>query len=199
MKQQINIRFITLLAIVVLLGLWRIYILGSDNNSWMNFTPLGAMALFGGVYFSDRFKSIAFPMLILFASDLVVMHTIYAGYSSGLLYKGWYWTYGSFALMAMIGMLFKQKVSIGSVLIMSFLAALTHYVVTDFGVWIGGGRDITTGLPYTKDWAGLIKCYLLALPYFKQLLMGNLIFGAVLFGGFELAQRKIMVLRNAAI
>ena len=195
MKKQIDIRFISLLVIIMLLGIWRIIIVQNEDNTWMNFSPLGAMALFGGVYFSNRAKSFIFPLLILLVSDIIVMQTVYSQYASGLLYNGWYWTYGSFALMVLLAELFKRKVTVGSVLLMSILAALIHYVVTDFGVWLGGGRDITTGLPYTKDWAGLIKCYVLALPYLKSLLLGNLIFSAVLFGGFELAQYKFPSLK----
>ncbi len=195
MKKQIDIRFISLLVIIMLLGIWRIIIVQNEDNTWMNFSPLGAMALFGGVYFSNRAKSFIFPLLILLVSDIIVMQTVYSQYASGLLYNGWYWTYGSFALMVLLAELFKRKVTVGSVLLMSILAALIHYVVTDFGVWIGGGRDITTGLPYTKDWAGLVKCYVLALPYLKSLLLGNLIFSAVLFGGFELAQYKFPSLK----
>ena len=195
MKKQIDIRFIALLAIIMFLGIWRIIIVQNEDNTWMNFSPLGAMALFGGVYFSNRAKSFLFPLLILFVSDMIVMQTVYSQYASGLLYNGWYWTYGSFALMVLLAELFKRKVTVGSVLLMSILAALIHYVVTDFGVWLGGGRDITIGLPYTKDWAGLIKCYVLALPYLKSLLLGNLIFSAVLFGGFELAQYKFPALK----
>ena len=195
MKKQIDIRFISLLVIIMLLGIWRIIIVQNEDNTWMNFSPLGAMALFGGVYFSNRAKSFIFPLLILLVSDIIVMQTVYSQYASGLLYNGWYWTYGSFALMVLLAELFKRKVTVGSVFLMSILAALIHYVVTDFGVWLGGGRDITTGLPYTKDWAGLIKCYVLALPYLKSLLLGNLIFSAVLFGGFELAQYKFPSLK----
>ena len=195
MKKQIDIRFIALLAIIMFLGIWRIIIVQNEDNTWMNFSPLGAMALFGGVYFSNRAKSFIFPLLILLVSDIIVMQTVYSQYASGLLYNGWYWTYGSFALMVLLAELFKRKVTVGSVFLMSILAALIHYVVTDFGVWLGGGRDITTGLPYTKDWAGLAKCYILALPYLKSLLLGNLIFSAVLFGGFELAQYKFPALK----
>jgi hypothetical protein len=31
---------------------------------------------------------------------------------------------------------------------------------------------------------------MMAIPYMKNMLLGNLIYGAILFGSFELAQRK---------
>ena len=70
-----------------------------------------------------------------------------------------------------------------------------HWLVSDLGVWLGGGTDITTGLPYTRDWHGIIMCYYLALPFMKNLLIGNLIFGTIFFGVFELLQKRFPVLQ----
>lgn len=184
-----------LLSIVFLVGLWRIVSTGPELSKWANFTPLGAMALFAGTFFTDRLKSYMTPILILLISDIVLMLTIYAPYRSGLLYPGWYWTYGSFALMVWVGERLKNGTSFRSVLLGGILAGSFHYIITNFGVWFRAGIDLTTGLPYTKDWAGFLKCYLLALPYFKNLLLGNLIFGSLLFGAFELAQKKFPMLR----
>ncbi len=195
MKKKIDIRFIVLLAIVLAVGLWRIVSTGSELSKWANFTPIGAMALFAGTFFTSRVKSYLTPILILLISDVVLMLTIFAPYRSGLLYSGWYWTYGSFALMVWVGERLKHGSSLRSVVLGSILAGSFHYVITNFGVWLGGGIDLTTGLPYTRDWAGFLKCYVLALPYFKNLLLGNLIFGTFLFGGFEVAQKTFPVLR----
>ncbi|PWJ43039.1 DUF6580 family putative transport protein [Sediminitomix flava] len=194
MKKQINIRFLVLLCIILFVGIWRITFNGKDAGILANFTPIGAMALFGGAYFQQQWKAYLFPILTLFVSDVVMMTTYYAEYSNGLLYGGWYWTYGGFFLMVLIGKCI-QKVSFKSVIISAIAAALTHWIVVDFGVWLGGGTDVTTGLPYTRDIQGLIKCYTLAIPFMKSMLMGNFIFGAILFGSFELAQRQFPVLK----
>ncbi|MCH9112749.1 hypothetical protein G5S93_15640, partial [Legionella pneumophila serogroup 1] len=105
------------------------------------------------------------------------------------LYSGWYWTYGAFALMVLIGSQIKN-VSFKTVIAGAVGAALLHWIVTDCGVWLGGGTDITTGLPYTRDWNGLVKCHILAIPFMKNMLIGNLVYGAVLFGGFEWLQKR---------
>lgn len=49
---------------------------------------------------------------------------------------------------------------------------------------------IDPGLPYTRDLQGLCKCLLLAAPLMRKLFVGNLAFGAFLFGCFELMQRR---------
>lgn len=195
MKEKINIRFVVLILVTQLVGLFRI-LTASGHIPFSNFTPIGALALFGGAYFINKSRALLLPLASLFISDAVLMKTVYAKHSNGILYSGWYWTYAAFALMVVIGKYGIPKVNIKNVLLSGIGAALAHFIITDFGVWLGGGLDITTGLPYTRDINGLIKCYILAIPFFKNLLAGNLIFGAVLFGGYELAKRRYHVLEK---
>lgn len=194
MKKQINIRFIVLLSVITLMGVCRILQATTAISAWANFSPIGAMALFGGAYFSNKYKAYALPIFILFLSDFVLMNTIYAQYRTGWLYDDWYWTYGGFALMVVVGKILIRKASVRSVVIGSFAAAFVHFLLSNFGVWLYGGSPLT-GAMYTKDWSGLMSCYLAAIPFFKNLLMGNLVFGTILFGGFELAKSRFPVLR----
>ncbi|MDN5212219.1 hypothetical protein QQ020_09160 [Fulvivirgaceae bacterium BMA12] len=193
MKEKANIRLFILIGITLFAGLWRLLI-SAGHTPMSNFTPIGAMALFGGSYFISRVRAYLFPLLTLFISDVVLMQTIYAGHSKGLLYDGWYWTYAAFALVVLIGSVLIKKVSIKNVILGALLAGLTHFLIANLGVWLRGLTDVTTGLPYTRDFAGLIKCYTLAIPYFKNMLAGNLIYSAILFGGYELARLRFPVL-----
>ncbi len=190
---KINPRVSLLLVFIALTAGLRIFSATTTGaqTALANFTPIGAMALFGGAYFNTKWKGYFFPLLALFLSDVVMMKVVYAGsgLSNGLLYDGWYWTYGAFALMVLIGS-FIKKVNFKTVIIGAVAAALMHWIVTDFGAWLGGCTDVTTGKLYTRDMNGLIKCYVLALPYLKNMLIGNLVYGAVLFGGFEYLQKR---------
>ena len=49
---------------------------------------------------------------------------------------------------------------------------------------------------YSRDMAGLLKCYTLAIPFFKNMLAANLIYSAILFGVFELAKVRFKILRS---
>jgi len=195
MKEKINIRFITLLCIVMAAGLWRIF-QGTGHAPMAGFTPVGAMALFGGAYFFNKVRAYLFPLLTLLVSDMVLMHTVYSSHNNGFLYDGWHIVYLAFGLMVLIGNTLIKKVTFKNVLVGALLAGFAHFIIVDFFVWFGGGMDVTTGLPYTRDFQGLIKCYTLALPFFKKLLIGNVIYCAVLFGGFEMAKYKFPVLRS---
>jgi hypothetical protein len=191
--KKLNPRSTMLILFILITGILRVMTAGKLLSPLANFTPIGAMALFGGTYFSDSRKSFLFPLLCLFLSDIVMMQLFYPTLTSGLLYSGWFWTYGAFALMVLIGKMVR-KVSIGSVIGAAIGAALTHWLISDFGVWLGGGDDISTGLPLTKNWHGFVQCYVQAIPYLKNMLVGNLIYCAVLFGGFELLQNRYPVL-----
>lgn len=187
--KKINPRTSLLLLFIALTAALRIFNTGSSLAPLANFTPIGAMALFGGTYFKTTWKRYFFPLLALFASDVVMMRTVYAGHSNGLLYEGWYWTYIAFGTMVLIGQCIK-KVSFTSVVAGAVAAALSHWIITDVAVWMSGGLDITTGQPYTRDLHGLIQCHVLAIPFMKNMLIGNLVYGGVLFGGFEYLQKR---------
>lgn len=190
MKEKVNIRFIFIMAGILLVGMFRIFSHTFDLGPLANLTPIGAMALFGGHYFSDARKAFTLPLLTLFISDVVVMKLFYPEFTNGLLYDGWMWTYLAFALMVLIGKAIK-RVSVKSVFVSAFAAALAHWIISDFGVWMAGRIDISTGLPFTRDAEGLFRCYVLAIPYFKYTLAGNLLYSAILFGSFEIARLRI--------
>ncbi len=164
---------------------------------WANYTPIGAMALFGGAYFTSRFKAIVFPLLALFVSDLIINNIIFDG-KYGVMYSGWYIIYGIFLLIVFIGKMLIQKVTITNVILASVVAALSHWLIADFTVWLGGGTDLRTMAPLTKNWAGLLQCYAQGFPFMKNFFIGNLVYSGILFGGFQLAQYRFPVLKLQA-
>ncbi|MCW3091063.1 MAG: hypothetical protein JWP81_2132 [Ferruginibacter sp.] len=161
---------------------------------WANFTPIGAMGLFGGAYFSGKWKAFVFPLLTLFASDLVINNVVFGG-KYGVMNGGWYIVYGIFVLIVFLGKWMIQKVNVKHVVLASLVAALSHWLIADFAVWIGGGKNIITMAPLTKDWAGLMQCYAQGFPFMKNFLMGNLVYSGILFGSFQLAQQRYPVLK----
>lgn len=193
MKKQIDIRFLVLLLVLVAVGVFRVLTTGKDMGPWVNFSPIGAMALFAGAYFSNQYKAFLTPVIILLVSDLMIMQLIYPEYSNGFLYDGWYWTYISFATMVGVGVLFRGQKFLQSVVFGGLLAGVVHFLISNFGVWLGGLA--ITGQPYPKTFSGLMMAYVAGIPFFKNLLLGNLIYGFILFGGFELLKAKIPTLQ----
>lgn len=192
--KKINPRTTVLVLFILLAALFRLLNTSSIFFSLANFTPIGAMAIFGGAYLHTRWKRYLFPLLTLFISDVILMKIMYPGSTHGLLYSGWYWIYGAFASMVWTGEYIK-KVSFRSVFMAAVAAALIHWIITDFGVWINGGVDITTGQPFTHDLQGFIQCYVLAIPFMKNMLIGNILYSGILFGGFNYLQNRYPVLQ----
>lgn len=197
MKQEINPRPFVLAFIILIAGIFRLVTAAHEEITvFSNFTPLGAMALFGGCYYKDRWKAYLVPLTTLWLTDIVLNRLFYF-HEWVFFYNGFAWVYASFALMVLIGNAIK-KVSVKSFLLSAVAAAVVHWLVSDFGFWMADGIDITTGKRFTQDWKGLSMCYVLALPYMKNMLIGNLVFGTIFFGAFELLQRKFPVLQTDA-
>jgi len=132
-----------------------------------NFTPLGAIALFGGVYLDKRY-AVAIPLVAMLASD----------YFLGF-YQGMYWVYGSFLLVCAVGLWLRSHKSVLVVLGGTLASSVIFFVVTNFGVWL------PPGTMYAASWSGLVECYVAAIPFFRNSVAGDLIFVALLFGAYE--------------
>jgi len=181
---------ILILFIAITAAIRTIFNFNHDISSLANFSPVGAMAIFGGAYFSKSWKAFAFPLLMLFISDVILHQTVFKAYSSGLLYSGWYWVYGAFALMTLAGTILLRKLTVRRFLFSMITCVLIHWIVTDLGVWIGSKR-------YSQDFNGFLACLGNAVPYEWRFLAGTLVYGLALFGLFEWMKRKYAILKIA--
>ncbi|MCU0354094.1 MAG: hypothetical protein MUD08_10220 [Cytophagales bacterium] len=185
MKQLIQPRTGVLAGMVLLAALSRL--LPHPDN----FTPVGAMALFGGAYFANRWAAVAVPLLSMWFSDLVLNNVFYRAYNPSFAWftPGGYWIYGSILLTVVLGWLMLRKVTVMRVAAASLSASVLFFVVTNFGVWLGGDM-------YPQTFEGFTACYVAALPFFRNAALGDLVYCAVMFGVFALAQRRFPVLSS---
>ena len=77
--------FAVLFTIALLVGCYRVLMVFFGPEYLAYFTPVGALALFGGASFNKHWQAFLFPILILFLSDVVLMYTVYAPFRTGLL------------------------------------------------------------------------------------------------------------------
>jgi hypothetical protein len=143
-----------------------------------NFTPLTAMALFGGACFADKRLAFLVPLLGLFLSDLAL------GFHDQMPV-----VYGCFALTVCLGFRLRHQRNSSHVIIASVLAAVLFFVLTNLGVW-------ALDTLYPKTIAGLVGCFVLAIPFFGNTLLSSLFYSAVLFGGLALAEKRVTGLRE---
>ena len=145
-----------------------------------NVTSLTAVALFGGAYFSDRRLAFLVPLSALFLSDLVL------GF-----YHHMEVVYLSFALIVTIGLWLQKHRTAFPIAGAALVSSVLFFVLTNFGVW-------TFDALYPKTLEGLVACYVAAIPFFQNTLLGDLLYTAVLFGGFALLENRLPALRDPA-
>ena len=154
-----------------------------------NFAPMNAIALFSGAYFVSPLVAVAVPLLSIVIGDYAVNY-LYAGDFSPL-YPGWYWQYVSYVLLACLGMLLRNRVRPLNVLGTTFAGAVLFFAISNFGVWLSAGL-------YPPTWDGLVTCFALAIPFFKNTVYGDLFFVTLMFGACELFQRLSVPSRRPA-
>ena len=59
--------------------------------------------------------------------------------------------------------------------------SVLFFAVSNFGVWALGDM-------YPHNIAGLVACYVAAIPFFQNTLAGDLFYATLLFGGFRIAE-----------
>ena len=136
-----------------------------------NFTPVAAIAIFGGVYLSSRI-ALSLPIVIMALSDMLI-----GSYELNLMI----FVYISFILSVALGFFVKRYKNWASIAGSSVLSAVLFFIITNFAVWA-----FTPW--YSKDFSGIIQCYYMALPFLKNNIAGNLFYTGILFGLFEVAR-----------
>ena len=89
--------------------------------------------------------------------------------------------------MVFIGSLIK-KANIGNVAMASLASVAVHWLIIDMP-WLYGPL-------YPHTLAGYGLSLVAAIPFERNMVLGDIVFGAILFGGFELAQRRYTHLRS---
>lgn len=182
MNHDTKNRFYLMLGVVLAAALMRVL-----PHPW-NFTPVAAMALFGGAHFSSRWWAFLAPLGALFLSDAAIEMLYrmgaypHAGFESLL---GRAVIYAAFALIVGVGFVLRERRTSPLPVAGASLAASTlFFLVTNFAVWAGSGM-------YPATPAGLAACYVAAIPFFGGTLMGDLFYTAVFFGAFAFMERKV--------
>lgn len=184
--EKIHLRNYILVLIVIAAAATRFFHLGGAVAGWFNFTPIGAIAMFGGAYFSDKVKAYLIPLAALVCSDLVLNYTVYYDVPGKL--DAAIWTYISFLLMVTVGR-YINKVNAGTVIAGAFVCVLIHWIISDLSV------VLMEGSMYPRTFAGYLLALQNAIPWERNLLVSTLVYSLVMFGGFEYAKSRFPALR----
>ncbi len=168
-KQLISPRFIVLTLIVIAAALTRALPL-LIPHIW-NFTAVGALAIFSGAQFNNRGLAFAMPLAAMALSDLFIGN----GFSL-IVYSG-------FIAMVACGFLIRNKKSVTNIVLGSISGALVFYLITNFSFFYSVSL-------YPRNLTGIITSYTMALPFLNNMVVGNLVYGTVLFGSFYVLQKR---------
>ena len=173
MKRILNIKFLFILLLIVLSVIFRFI------NVIPNFSPIAAIALFGAAYFSDKRDAFIVPILAMFISDLFI----------GLHPTMWA-VYFSFVLTVFIGFNLRKRRSVSRIIVSSLLSSVLFFIITNFAHFL---------FYFPHTFQGLIQCYIDGIPFFRNTVLGDLIFCGVLFGSYYLASLKIKALKLQSV
>jgi hypothetical protein len=174
---------ISLCLMILVSALYRIM-----PNRPYGFAPQIAIGLFSGALFvKDKKWAFALPLISMFLSDLLYQVL----YKNGLspiqgFYDGQWVNYLLFAGMTCFGFLIKKN-KVSNVVVAALAAPTTYFLISNFFVWMS---DRGYGLNRPKTFSGLLLCYNDALPFYKNSLLGTVVFSAVLFGTYYLARNR---------
>lgn len=172
---------ISLIVMVLVSALYRIL-----PNRPMGFAPQIAIGLFSGALFvKDKKWAFALPLLSMFISDLLYQVLYTYGMTSIMgFYDGQWINYLLFAGLTCFGFLIRKN-RISNVVVAALAAPTTYFLVSNFLVW-ASNRGF--GLNRPQTFSGLLLTYSDALPFYLNSLMATVVFSAVLFGTYYLAQ-----------
>jgi len=144
-----------------------------------NFTPVIALALFGGVYLNKKYALIL-PLALMAISDIAIgMHNVV------------FFTWGSIVAIALLGMWLKNRKNWANIASTNLIGAVLFFIVTNFGVWAMGWYPLTL--------AGLADCFWMAIPFFRTTLLSTAVYSVILFGLYELAAYRVKDTRLARV
>ena len=140
-----------------------------------NIAPVTGLALLSGAVIGKRWMY-TLPLAAMLLSDLFI------GFHGTIPY-----VYGSFVLITLLGSRFLRNTSIHGITAhitpvqlagVSFVSSVLFFIITNFGVWISSEM-------YEKTLDGLLQCYTMAIPFFRNTITGDLIYTFGFFYGYR--------------
>ena len=145
-----------------------------------NFTPVVTVAIMSGYFFKDKFFSISVLLISMLLSDLFI------GFHKNMIF-----VYLSLVTITLIFQIYFKKLNHKNLIIYGFLGSLTFFLISNFGVWLIG--DL-----YQKNLNGIIECYYMALPFFKNTIFSTFFFSyLVYFANYLMSNFYQKIIKNS--
>lgn len=139
-----------------------------------NIAPIAAMALFGGTYLNKKYALLV-PIVTMIVSDM------FLGFNASTPM-----VYASFLISGFIGLWLRSHKNLPTIMGASLVSSIIFYLLTNFNFWYA------TSL-YPKTFSGMIEAYVMAIPFFRNTIVGDLLYTGIFFGSYELVKHFIAV------
>ena len=138
-----------------------------------NFTAVGALGVFAGVYVERKYLAYVMVLFAMIVSDIFLgFHAIS------------FVVYGAIVFSTFLAGEYGRKNTRLRLAILTLSSSVAFFVITNFGVWL------LTDM-YPKSITGLSACYIAAIPFFKNQLLGDMFYMSVLAGSVYLIKNIV--------
>jgi len=150
-------------------------------HAW-HFTPLAASLLFFGARGSRR--QIWVPLALLMATDVILTLFFWKYPFTWDTLVIWAW----YAAILWLGTGLREKSGMWRVVVAAAASSVSFFVVSNLAVWASSSM-------YPKTLAGLVTCFELAVPFFRNTAVSDMLFSLAFFAvpalQAALAERKV--------
>ncbi len=144
---------------------------------WYNLAPVAALGLFAGAVLKDKRYAFVFVLLGQFLGD--VYFQLFTA-TPGFYGPAQLFTYGGLIAVTLLGFFMKNLKPV-NIVFFTLGGSTLFFLVSNFGYFIEGWNGYS--------WAGLVKSYVMALPFYRNSIIGDMIGSGLLFGMYFMAQR----------
>jgi hypothetical protein len=137
-----------------------------------NVAPVAAVAIFGGAILPRRLAA-WLPVVVMALSDAFI-----GFYDYRIMLVVW----GGYFAIALASSRWLRQPTWKAGVLLTISGSTFFFLVSNAAVWEWGGM-------YAHSAVGLIRCYIMALPFFRNTLVGDLFYTALLFGIYTYAVR----------
>ena len=149
-------------------------IVNAELHLW-NFAPVAALGLFSGAVLKDKRYAYLLPLGAQLLADLYFQ---FFTQTPGFYGLSQLFVYGGMAVVAAFGTTMR-KPSVVKVAGYAVAGSVIFFLVSNLGVFF-------TGM-WGSGFSGLVKTYVMAVPFYQGTLLGDLLFSALFFGIYALA------------
>jgi hypothetical protein len=171
---------------IIVLILSVVVLLSRMIDHPMNFTPIIALILFSASVVNNKLMKVLIPFGLILVSDIFIEISTGRGFELGSPI-----VYLAYGVVFLIGFGLIKQPTFQNVILGSFLSSFAFYLITNFALLYpeAAQSDMALGI-YSHNLDGIWACYKAGLPFFRNMMAGDLLYSGLLFGGFAFLKNR---------